>query len=97
MSGREADEVVAVLRPMMAELIEQAQRPDQPGWFSQRLGARYLGISEDTFIRLRARGKIKAWYLPGVHDARFKRADLDRLMSPKHLSGEGVAPIEAIR
>jgi excisionase family DNA binding protein len=92
-SARETDEVVAALRPMLAELVEQAQRPERPGWFSQHGGARYLGISVDTFIRLRARGKIKAWYLPGIRDARFRRSDLDRLMGPKRC--EDAIPVEA--
>jgi len=87
MSSEAVDQIMRALSPMLAELIEKAQHPDQPGWFSQRAGARYAGIHEGTFIRLRARGVIKAYFLPGLADARFKREELDRLFRPNRTTG----------
>lgn len=53
-----------------------------PGWMTAKEAMEYLRVSRATFYRLINAGKITPYQLEGTDDKRYKREELDQLLTP---------------
>ncbi len=50
-------------------------------WLTKRESAEYLRVSEKTIDRKRAAGELRAYLVKGTATIRFRRSDLDEIMT----------------
>ena len=53
-------------------------------WLTIEEAADYIGYSISTLVTLRNRGHIKDHYPPGVARPRFRRSELDQMMTSEY-------------
>ncbi|WP_309383775.1 helix-turn-helix domain-containing protein [Cerasicoccus frondis] len=63
------------------ESIKNASSLNSKTWMTKSEAAKYLGVSERTIDRKRETGSLRASLVEGTSTFRFKKTDLDELMS----------------
>ena len=77
--GELREELNAISKDVVA--IKNVAELNFRSWFSREQAAQYLGISTQTIDRKRRAGDLREYLLKGTTTIRFKREDLDQLMT----------------